>query len=430
MLLYKRLVAVIILWAAIIMPTACSLKPASNVPASMSYASDSFEEVSLTAITNLVGEWALVLENILQSYASSNPGVNIEFSAPGKEYDNIMKIKMATNEMPDLFSTHGWAKIRYGNFAADLQNRNWASKIDPGFKPIISDPSGKVYTFAFDQDKSGPVYNLDVFEKYNIKIPETFDELMDACEAIKTRSKGEVIPIACCAEGWQEAQFFDFFASSLFISPADNYASQLLDGSFDWSRWDELAAKWLDIYHKGYLNKNMLNERYEDNINALAQGKAAIGFYGPYIIDEMKRVNPRVRADMMPIPAMSAGDAPTFAGGERSTIAVWKDSPNLEEALKVIDFCALPENVAKMCSFTKLPPAITGVKGDFGELTATYERYKDIRTIPYFDRVYLPDGMWQVMCRNSQQLIAGIINEKQFSENMEKEYLSLRSYGN
>ena len=180
------------------------------------------------------------------------------------------------------------------------------------------------------------------------------------------------------------------------------------------------------MYAKGYINKNMLTAKYQDNINAMASGKAAIGFYGPYFIEEMKKVNPNVKADMMPIPSMVEGDTPTFAGGERTTLAVWKDSKNLEEALKVIDFCAKDENVSKMCTFTKLPSALTGVNADAGELTATYEKYKDIRSFPYFDRVYLPNGMWDVMCKNSQAAIADKITAAQFSENMKKEYERLR----
>lgn len=431
MRIIKRFVVVCILLAALIILVASDIRSSSNASAPVySSNSDSPKEVTMTAITNLVGEWAQVLEDMLKAYSFSNPNVKIEFSTPGKEYDNVIMIKMATNNMPDLFSTHGWSKIRYGNFVADLKDRSWASKIDPTFKPIISDDSGKIYTLAFDQDKSGPIYNVDVFQKYNIKVPKTFDEFMTVCETIKTMSNGEVTPIACSAEGWEEAQFFDFFASSLFISPKDNYASQLLDGSFDWNNWDVLALKWQDMYEKGYLNKNILNDRYNDNINDIAQGKAAIGFYGPYFINELKKVNPNVRADMMPIPSMVEGDAPTFAGGERSTIAAWKDSKNLEETLKVVDFCAQPENIAKMCSFTNLPPVIIGINADVGELTETYKKYKDLRTLPYFDRVYLPNGMWEVMNKNSQQIVAGRIDPKQFSENMKKEYLRLRSDSN
>lgn len=431
------IVSILVIFALLL--TACGQKAADSgkdapvestlkeEPTKEEPAKEEPKKVSLTATTNLVGEWSKVLEDMLKAYSTENPNVTIEFSAPGKEYENLLKVRMASSDMPDLFSTHGWSQIRYGDFVADLKDRPWASQIDPAFKPIIADDTGKVYALAFDQDKSGPIYNVEVFQKYGVEVPETMDEFMAACETIKTKSNGEVTPIACAAEGWEEAQFFDFFASSLFISPEDNSGAQLLDGSFDWNQWDVLAQMWLDMYKKGYINKNMLTAKYDDNLKAMALGTAAIGFYGPYFIDEMKAVNPDVKADMMPIPSIVAGDTPTFAGGERSTIAVWKDSANLEEALKVIDFCAQPDNVAKMCTFTKLPPALLGVEADAGELTATYEKYKDIRTLPYFDRVYLPNGMWDVMCKNSQMIIGGQITARQFSENMEKEYLRLRS---
>ena len=385
------------------------------------------KEVTLTASTNLVGEHAKVLEDMLKSYSTANPNVKIEFSAPGKEYDPMMKLKMAANEMPDLFSTHGWSKTRYGKFCADLKDRPWAANLEPSFKGVVSDEAGKVYTLAFDQDKSGIVYNVDVFQKYSVTVPTTYDEFLAACETIKTKSAGAVSPITCAAEMWEEAQFFDYFGSALLISPKENSAKQLLDGSFDWTKWDTLAQMWSDLNKKGYINKDVLTAKYNDNAKAFAEGKAAIGFYGPYFIDEAKKVNANLKADMMPIPSIVAGDTATFAGGEKSTLSAWIDSKNLDATLKVLDFCATPENVSKVCTFSKLPPSFTGVTADAGEMAATYEKYKDLRTLEYLDRVYLPSGMWDVMCKNSQMIIAGKEDPKKFSDNMKKEYLRLRS---
>ena len=57
----------------------------------------------------------------------ANPDIKVEFSAPGADYEKLMKIKMAANDMPDVFSTHGWAKVRYGDFLLDLRDQPWAS---------------------------------------------------------------------------------------------------------------------------------------------------------------------------------------------------------------------------------------------------------------------------------------------------------------
>jgi len=40
---------------------------------------------------------------------------------------------------------------------------------------------------------------------------------------------------------------------------------------------------------------------------------------------------------------------------------------------------------------------------------------------PYFDRVYLPNGMWDVMCKTGTALLAEQVTPQQFSEKMKQE---------
>src|SRR5215469_4260480 len=70
--------------------------------------------ITLTVATNDVGDQAKVLQDIAQKFMQANPDIKVDFSAPGADYENIMKVKMASGHLPDVFSTHGWAKIRYG----------------------------------------------------------------------------------------------------------------------------------------------------------------------------------------------------------------------------------------------------------------------------------------------------------------------------
>lgn len=383
------------------------------------------EKVHITVMTNVIADHAAIIEQMARDFEAENPNVTIGFSAPGGDYENIMKVKMAANDMPDVFSTHGWAKARYGEFLADLSGRAWASQVVDSFKPIVTDESGKLYILPFDQDQAGPIYNKEIFDRFSLEVPTTFDEFMAVCEVIKTQSNGDITPIASCAEGWEEAQFFDFFATALLTSAPSNESAALLDQSFDWTKWDFLPERWLEMQKKGYINEDFFTAKFADNVTAFATGKAAIGLYGPFFIEEGKKINPDLKADMMPIPSIVPGDTPTFAGGEKTTLGVWKDSPNLEIAMQFVDFCAKNENVDKVCAYTKLPPAIKGSEINAGDLTETYKKYADIRVLPYFDRVYLPNGMWDVMCSNSQSLLGGGITPREFSQNMETEFIRL-----
>ena len=383
--------------------------------------------VHLEVAVNYTNEWSAAMEALLREYEGQNPHVTIDYQAPGGRYEDMMKVKMAAQEMPDLFSTHGWSKARYGDFLYDLSGQSWAPNVSDAMKEIVYDEAGKLYVLPFDSDKSGPIYNVDIFNEYGLEVPRTLDELLEVSRIIVEKSNGTISPIGCAADGWPEAQFFDFIATAFFISDSGNYeGGSLLDGSFDWKKWEPVAAVWQEMNEKGYINKDMLTSTFSNNITAFAEGKSAIGFYGPYYIEEARKLNPAINADMMPIPAVYEGDTPTFAGGEKSTIGVWKDSGNLEEALKLVEFLARPENAAKIAGATQLPPGLSNVELNAGDLTDTFKRYEDVRVFPYFDRTYLPSGMWDTMVKTSQMLIAGASTPADAAEEMEVEYNRLR----
>jgi raffinose/stachyose/melibiose transport system substrate-binding protein len=239
------------------------------------------EQVTLSVMTNRVGEQAKLLEEIARKFEQENPDVKVDFSAPGKDYESLMKIKMAANDMPDVFSTHGWAKIRYGNFLADLRDQPWAAQIDQAIKPAVTDETGKVYVLPMDQDKGGPVFNADILQEYNIKVPTTWDELLAACETIKTKSADKITCVHIGgADAWPVGQYYDFFSTPLAVSPQTNDAQTLLDGKYEWNKYTPLSQNLLELQQKGYLNKDVLTAKYSDSAKAFAEGKVAFGFYG------------------------------------------------------------------------------------------------------------------------------------------------------
>jgi raffinose/stachyose/melibiose transport system substrate-binding protein len=99
---------------------------------------------------------------------------------------------------------------------------------------------------------------------------------------------------------------------------------------------------------------------------------------------------------------------------------VWKDSKHLAEAKKLVAYFAKPENLAKFADVTKLPAGLKGIEADH-EFTEYYRKYENIRVFPYFDRVYLPNGMWDVMCKTGTALLAEQVTPQQFSEKMKQE---------
>ncbi|MEK5235619.1 ABC transporter substrate-binding protein [Paenibacillus sp. FSL L8-0470] len=386
------------------------------------------ENVKLTMMLT-VGEQGVrdVIQEIVANYQTEHPETQIEVQFPGSNYESIMKMKMASNELPDIFDTHGWAKLRYGDYTMDLKNEPWAAKMTDTIKPTLTDESGKVYALPLNEAKDGLFYNVNVLEKYGVTPPATLDELLASAEKIKTESKGEVIPMFFSGlDPWTIGQFFDMMANPLLITPPQNEAQALLDGTFDWNKWTYLPEKFKEIYDKGYTNNDLLTAKYADEARLFAEDKLAFAFHTPSSYADIQKINPDVKMGIAPLPAIAAGDEPTFAGGERLALGAWKDTNYPEQTKDFLNYMAQPDNVKKVSDATLSPAALKDVSGG-GAFSDYYDQYKDTKVLPYFDRIYLPNGMWDVMITNAQELLAGNITAKKYSENMKSEVERLKA---
>jgi raffinose/stachyose/melibiose transport system substrate-binding protein len=368
-----------------------------------------------------------MMKGIAADFTKENPNIEVEFQFPGAEYENILKVKMAANDLPDVFDTHGWAIIRYGKYLADLRDEPWAKNMTETIKPVVTDKDGKVEALVMSEAKDGISYNAEILDKYAIKPPTTFDELMAAAEKIKKSSNGAVSPFFMSGiDNGMIGGFSDLYATSLFISPSTNDSKALLDGSFDWNKWTPLSQKLYDMGKKGYINKDVLTAKYSDMPQLFAQGKVAFVFGAPSFADEVYKYNKAAKIGISPLTSMVEGDGQSFSGGERYTMGAWKDGKHLAESKKLIAFYAKPENMSKIANATKLPSGLKDIESKH-EFSEYYKQFQDIRVFPYFDRVYLPNGMWDVMCKTGVALLAGTVTPQQFSDKMKSEYLRLRS---
>ncbi|WNS80609.1 ABC transporter substrate-binding protein [Domibacillus sp. DTU_2020_1001157_1_SI_ALB_TIR_016] len=369
-----------------------------------------------------------IFKEIVADFEKAHPEIDIEDTYPGDGYEDLARVKMAADDMPDLFDTHGWAKSRYGEYTEDLSGMDWVKNLDEAMKPILTDDKGKLHAYPVNQALDGMSYNKTLLDKYGIEPPKTFDELMAALEEVKKKSKGEVVPFWLGgSDKSQFGQYFDEFATPLLITDKENsHGEALLDGSFDWSNYTYLPQKLKEMNDKGLLNKDVLTAQVTQGAELMAQNKIAFTMLNGSVGREVSELNPEVQVGTIPVPAIHEGDSPSWIGGERHTFAISKNSEHKEEAKQFIEYLTQPEVAKKLAEGTSLPDALTNVDADnyFAEF---YKEYEGTQIQPYFDRVYLPSGMWDPMGATGQELIAGTMKPKQVSEKMEEEYKRLRA---
>lgn len=410
----------------IVIASSLIISGCSNSASTKTGGDDGKVTLSLFSSMNNEGE-KKAFESVIAKFEEANPEIDIEVNSPG-DYEDMLRVKMAANDMPDLFDTHGWSQLRYGEYVADLKDMDWVQNLDPALNPIIKDKDGKVYALPLNQAKDGISYNVEVLKEYGIEPPSTLDEFMKALEKVKEKSNGEVVPLWIPGSDKSAiAQIFDELATPLLITDAENsYGDQLVNGTFDWKNYTLLAAKMKEMQDKGLLNEDVLTAQLQQATELIAQNKIAFTFVAGSLGPDATELNPDVKIGTMPVPAIHEGDKPSWIGGERHTLAIWKDTEHPEEARRVLDFLAQPENVKTIAEGTSAPDALTNVDAE-NYFSVFYKEFEDTAVQPYFDRVYLPSGMWDVMGTSGQELLSGSLTPEQLSKKMGEEYKRLRN---
>ena len=363
-------------------------------------------DIKLTFMSNMVGVQSDVLEQACKDFTAET-GITVEYSAPGANYEELMKTKMASQDLPDLWTTHGWSVARYSEYLTSINDQPFAPNISDSIKSLITDGDGKMYVLPIDVDLAGIVYNQDVMDKAGVNVDDikTWTDFEAACDKIKAAG---FIPIHIGGkDNWTIGQFFDWVAPSLYTNnESKNFRKEFKDGTFDWKNWEEICnmlAKWTKA---GYLNTDALTSDYLTATKSLGEGKIGFEFYGNYAITQALSTSPDAKLGMMPVPAKDAADGSTLIGGERLAIGVWKDSKNAEAAMQLLNYLAKPEVCAKLATVNANPAGLKGVESDTGSLKPYYEKYASVKTVPYFDREYLPSGMWDDLCITGANIIA------------------------
>lgn len=374
---------------------------------------DDGEAAASTGITlefqhNMTGVITDTIEEVCKDFTKET-GIEVEVSAPGT-YGEMIKARMASNDMPDLFSTHGWSTSLYVEYLEPINDQPFADQIVDSIRSMITDEDGNMYILPADVDLSGMTFNKTVLDEAGVNVEDivTWADFEEACEKVKAIGK---TPIHVGGkDNWTIGTMLDLIAPTFLTNNEEtSEGDALLDGSFDWDKWEPIAQMVSEWYEKGYFNVDCLTADYITSCKALAQDQAAFTFYTGKAVAEAQQTNPDADLGFMPIPAVDEDNVPCLIGGEDLAIGVWKDSPYKEEALQLLNYMAQPEVCAKLAKACGMPAGLEGVDSETGILQPYYEKYmsENVFTIPYFDRVYLPSGLYDVMCTTGTSILAG-----------------------
>lgn len=383
-------------------------------------------EGEIEIVTNANEQTYNAVNEILEQFMQENPGVKISYTTQGSDYEQLMKARMASNDLPDIFATHGWSVVRYSEYLRPLNDQPWFSEIEPSFLENVQNADGQVFVLPLNMDQGGLLYNKKLLTELGVDIPKTWDELKDICE--KGKEKGYTGVFIAGKDSRQPASLLDIAAQTyLEVRNDQDYTSQLLDGSFDWNNWTPLSQLLVDLKESGYLNEDCVTCDTVDIAPRMSENNVLFLITSNMdLIRQASELNPDAQYGMAPIPTVDESQENVFAGGEREAYGVWKDTKHEELCLEVLKYLAKPENVKKVCESSGKRSALKGVDPDLGAIAEDYKKYADIKISPTFDRVYLPSGMWSTMRTIGSALMGGEMSVEESVKTMETDYNTLR----
>ncbi|MFC0215165.1 ABC transporter substrate-binding protein [Paenibacillus chartarius] len=336
------------------------------------------KEVTITLLTDNTQDTVNMAKGVIEAFEKKYPNIHVEHETRpgGGEGDNLVKTRLATGDMTDVFWYNAGSLMQSlspEQNMVDLTNEPFQQNVVDTFKPTVT-YNGKVYAGPIGYTMGGGwFYNKKVYANLGLSVPKTWDELMANNEKIKAANITPVI-----------GSYKDDWTSQLIVV-ADYYNVQAQKPSFadDYTAnkakyATEPAAlrsfeKLEEIAKKGYMNKDFLATTYDAGLKMLAEGKGAHYPMLTFAVPVLEQNFPDKLNDIgfFAQPGDSA-DKNGLTVWVSTGAYVYKKSEHVEEAKKFVEFTSSTEGVEAMMKASnpsgpllvkgaKLPDNVTNV---------------------------------------------------------------------
>jgi raffinose/stachyose/melibiose transport system substrate-binding protein len=313
-----------------------------------------------------------------------NIRTEVEIRPGGTDGDNIIKTRLATGDMPDVFGYNTGSLLQAINperNILDITNESFAAQLTDDFKRSAS-VNGRLYAVPISSSQAGAIlYNKKIYQELGLQVPRTWNDFIANCEKIKAAGKTAVI-----------ASLKDSWTSQLFIL-GDEYNVKAIQPNFP-AEYTANRAKYATntVARKGfekiaavrpYLNRDYLATTYDMAAEMLAYGEGA---HWAILTQAMTTINTNYPDKINDIGVFGIpGDDPNNHGLTvwiPSGIYIYKNTPIVELAKQWVSFFISQDGISAFISAQK-PDGPFAIKG----INLPDSVYAGVREMqPYFDQ--------------------------------------------
>lgn len=329
------------------------------------------KDVDLTFFTGKV-ETVDLLDEIIAGFNAQSGGITVE-----QEYQNdasnIIKIKFASGEAPDIMTTYEQEYVDQGKYL-DLSDMDeiW-NRLIPSMKESCTDiNSGKQYRICTNMTMAGFFYNKEIFAELGIEPATTWEGFVANLEKIKTEMPDVDPWFIFGSEAWHLGHLIEFIphgyikakygATAAKTAMLNNDKSILNFGDPN-GAMATFAAGLLELQEKGLINEDVLTATNDNCVDAFVSGKAAMFSNGMWALSSVLAKDPEMadKIGFAPYPAMMEDGTPMVLVAEDSGYSISADTEHVEEAKAFLTYLFSADNQKKYAESLGSPSAFMDV---------------------------------------------------------------------
>jgi len=288
-----------------------------------------------------------LVQGIIDSYEKEHKNVKIVTEIlENEQYKNKLKVLSGSNSLPDVgFS---WA----AGFLEPYVKGNLFAPLDDLLQGDLKDQfvagtteayavDGKTYSLPVELNIVPIYYNKEIFEKNNLKTPETYDEFLNV---IKTLRENGVTPITLGGkDGWTGSFWYMYLVDRL--GGSDLLDKAIASNDFSDPKLIEAAKMAQDLVDMNAFNKGFNGLSNDEAKSEFNNEKAAMYAMGTWEVpnfttntDVPQEFRDKIGFFRFPTISGGQGTSDTWVGGPGVGLFVAENSKVKDEAKKFVSY--------------------------------------------------------------------------------------------
>jgi multiple sugar transport system substrate-binding protein len=280
------------------------------------------------------GLTAQLYDKIIERFEDANKGIKVIREVSPQDRDAYLKTMYATGQLQDVI------------LGADA-----LSNVDEALLPIdeqvyslledaaVFKKNDKVISIPLSKQVKGNVYyNKDLFKKYNLQIPETWDEFVNVCKVLKDNNEVPII-----GGGPDKIWLTGVMVSGPMLTSAlntadPNWPQALKEGkiTFNGPIIKDVITRWKDLIDKGYYHEGSYDFTYAQMVDEFFKGTAAMVVNGAWMAAQADKTETSFEIGWFALP--DKNETKFVAVDFGNPLAINNNTEYPEEAMKFVKF--------------------------------------------------------------------------------------------